>query len=102
MKLQTLIERFNNEAYYCHTLAIQANRPEYREAYDKRATAIEEVMQYLKDGGDLKEVYNEILERFVGFTYYLDKQQIDGTCKSSDIAYHTTLRWILDSIEEVR
>ena len=102
MKLQTLIERFNSNAYYCRTDAIKANTPEYKEAYNKSATAIEEVMQDLKDGRDLKEVYNEILERFVGFTYYLDKQQIDGTCKSSDKAYHNTLRWILDSIEEVR
>ena len=102
MKLQTLIERFNNAACYCRTDAIKANIPEYREAYNKSATAFEEVMQDLKDGRDLKEVYNEILERFVKFTDYLDEQQIKGTCKSSDKAYHNTLRWIIDSIEEVR
>ena len=102
MKLQTLIERFNNEAYYCHNLAIQANRPEYREAYDKRAKAIEAVTKDLKDGRDLKEVYNEMLERFVKFTDYLDEQQIKGTCNNGDIAYYHTLKWIIDSIEEVR
>ena len=102
MYRQDLIERFNNEAYYCHNLAIQANRPEYREAYDKRAKAIEEAMQDLKDGRDLKEVYNEMLERFVDFTNYLDVRQIEGTCNNGDIAYYHTLKWIIDSIEEVR
>ena len=102
MKLQTLIERFNSEAYYCRTDAIKANRPEYREAYDKRATAIEAVMQDLKDGRDLKEVYNEMLERFVEFNDYLNVHQIEGTCNNGDIAYYHTLKWIIDSIEEVR